>query len=95
MTTPDPENRLNRGATAALDLLLRGMTVTEDETSAEEHAEGILAAIKEGGIALAIRREIEFEKNLDIEEEPNFVRDTYGAFPAHLAAIAKADETPR
>ena len=83
-------NDLNIGAVAALDLLLRGMTVTEDETSAEEHAEGILAAIKEGGLALAVRREMEFEANLDIEEEPNFVAETYGPFPAHLARLSES-----
>lgn len=82
----------DRGAIAALDLLIRGNTVTEDETSWQEHVEGIRAAIEEGGLALAIRREQEFEATLD---DPDFtVDDTYGPFPADLAAIAAARGDP-
>ena len=87
-------NDLDRGALLAIDLLMRGVLVTEDETSPEEHAEGIRAAVKEGGIALAIRREMDFERSLNIPGEFN-VTQTYGRFPRGLAAFAAPLEDPR
>jgi hypothetical protein len=70
---------------AVLDLLVRAVVVTEDETDWREHAEGIRAAVTEGGLALAIQREMDFEATL---EDPEFtVADTYGEFPTSLLAI--------
>lgn len=89
-------NDLDRGALAALRLLERAMLVTEDETEPRDHMEGIAAAIKEGGIGLAIRREMEFERTLNIpgrwwawpsSGEFNVTRD-YGRFPRSLALLA-------
>jgi hypothetical protein len=78
---------LDRGAKAAIDLLLRAAEVTEDETSIQEQAEGMLSAIAEGGLALAIKREMEFEKTLDDDEFS--VADDYGPFPADLAGLIR------
>lgn len=87
-------NDLDRGAIAALDLLLRGTVVTEDETTWEEHAEGIRYAIKEGGLALAIRREMEFERSLNASGEFS-VAQTYGRFPERLRRLALTEEVSR
>jgi hypothetical protein len=80
-----PASALDRGAKAALDLLMRAFTVTEDETAWQEHADGILSAIEEGGLALAVKREMEFEKTLD--DDWFSVDEAYGAFPESLLAL--------
>ena len=83
--TDTTEKALNRGAKAAIDLLLRAVAVTEDETSWQEHAEGLLSAIEEGGLVLAIKREMEYEATLDDGEFT--IADDYGPFPADLVAL--------
>lgn len=71
-------------ATLALDLLDRAVLTTEDETEWREHSEGIRAAIREGGLVLAIQRQLDFEDSLD--DDGFTAEDTYGPFPAALRA---------
>ena len=79
-------NELDRGAIAAIDLLLRAQTVTEDETTIQEHAETMRGVIASEGLPVAIRREMDFEAALDDPEFP--VIEAYGPFPPDLAALA-------
>jgi hypothetical protein len=78
---------LDHGAMLAIRLLRRSVLVTEDETELMELAEGMEAAIREGGIGLAIRREMDFEKTLNMPGEFS-VREAYGRFPESLAKYA-------
>lgn len=87
----DARAALDRGALIAVDLFLRACLVTEDETTPQEFAEGLRAAVKEGGIGLAIRREMDFERSLNIRGEFN-VTQAYGRFPKSLAAYATQQE---
>lgn len=84
---------LDQGALLAIRLLHRAVKVTEDETEPWELSEGIESAIKEGGIGLAIRREMDFEQTLNIRGECN-VREMYGRFPESLARFAAPKESP-
>ncbi len=75
--------------TLVLELLDRAVLTTEDETEWRDHSEGIRGAIKEGGLRLAIQRQLDFETSLDADEE-GFTEDTYGEFPASLRAALEA-----
>ena len=77
---------------SVLNLLDRAVVVTEDETSWQDHSEGIRAAIAEGGLGLAIRRQMAFEATLDDDEFS--IVDDYGEFPPALAALALEEPTP-
>jgi hypothetical protein len=81
----------DRGALIAVRLFQRSCLVTEDETEPREHSEGMEVAIREGGLGLAIRREMDFERSLNIPGEVNVTRD-YGRFPASIAKYAAPTE---
>lgn len=71
-------------AALVLDLLDRAVLTTEDETEWRDHTDGIRAAIKEGGLTLAIQRQRDFEATLEMDEWS--VAEAYGPFPESLAA---------
>jgi hypothetical protein len=77
----------DRGAVAAIELLLRGMEVTEDETEWRDMAETLVGAVTAYGLPVAVRREIEFEKQLKRDEED--WAGLYPPFPRSLAAWAR------
>ena len=70
----------DRGAVAAIRLLLRSMEVTEDETEWSELAEGLVDGIEREGLPAMVRRGLDFEDDfIECAEE------TYGPFPRELA----------
>ena len=87
----------NESARGIMDVALEcglpvsnGVLTTEDETDWREHAEGIQAAIREGGLRLAIQRQYDFERTLDEPDYPT--EETYGPFPAALATALAAPQ---
>ena len=81
MTTPPPQNDMDRGAMAVLDLLARSIEYAVGEESYEENAESIRAAIATDGLAEVIAR----QRDSEIDFIPDDERDE---FPEHLAALA-------
>lgn len=81
--TRDP-TELDRGAVAAIRLLLRSMEVTEDETEWSELAEGLVDGIEREGLPAMVRLGIDFERDF-IEE----CAEIYGPFPRDLAVLAR------
>lgn len=78
---------LDRGAIAALQLLTRSVVVTEGETEPEQLADDIESAIRKGGLANAVRLQMNHERTLNIRGEFS-VTETYGRFPRSLARLA-------
>lgn len=72
---------LDRGAVAALRLLLRGQEYAMGEESIQESAETIIEAVESDGLPVVIARERDYE--LD-----NFEAEDRDEFPPDLAAIA-------
>jgi len=76
-----PQNDMDRGAMAVLDLLARSIEYAVGEESYEENAESIRAAIATDGLAEVIAR----QRDSEIDFIPDDERDE---FPEHLAALA-------
>ena len=76
-----PQNDMDRGAMAVLDLLTRAMEYAIGEESIEETAESIRGGIATDGLAEVIAR----QRDSEIDFIPEDERDE---FPEHLAALA-------